>query len=160
MNTKKVLTAAFLSLVAIGSLSQPITVAKADVENPLFEAVATMKQGTYSVLPMRVTAYTSDVSETDDTPFITANGTYVRDGIIASNMLPFGTKVKIPALFGDKIFTVTDRMSPKFYRTIDIWMPEKTKALRFGVTYANVVILGTSTYSAHLFETKDLSYLK
>src|SRR5882724_9437368 len=52
-------------------------------------------------LTVWVTAYTSVPEETDDTPFITAMGTKTRDGIVATNMLPFGTKVKIPALFGD-----------------------------------------------------------
>ncbi|MBU4466828.1 hypothetical protein KKF47_02055, partial [Patescibacteria group bacterium] len=51
-------------------------------------------------IPMTITAYSSTVWETDDTPFITAAGTQTRDGVIASNLLPFGTKVKIPKLFG------------------------------------------------------------
>jgi len=45
-----------------------------------------------------ITAYSSTVDQTDDTPFITANGSFVRDGIVANNMLPFGTKIKIPEL--------------------------------------------------------------
>ncbi len=43
-----------------------------------------------------VTAYSSSSLQTDSTPFITAAGTEVRDGIIANNLLAFGTKVKIP----------------------------------------------------------------
>ncbi len=78
------------------------------------------------------TAYSSSVDETDDTPFITAKGTYVRDGIIAANFLPFGTAVKIPAVFGDKIFVVEDRMNKRYTDRIDVWMTSKQEAFRFG----------------------------
>jgi 3D (Asp-Asp-Asp) domain-containing protein len=89
-----------------------------------------------------VTAYSSTPDQTDDTPFITASGKYVEDGIIANNMLPFGTKIKIPALYGDKIFTVEDRMaSYKSNYHIDIWMPSRTSALNFGVKTAEIEIL-------------------
>lgn len=61
---------------------------------------------TEKILPMRITAYSSSVDETDGTPFITANGARVRDGIVATNLLPFGTKIKIPSLFGGKVFVL------------------------------------------------------
>ena len=51
-----------------------------------------------------VTAYSSTVWQTDDTPFITASGTTVRDGIVAANFLPMGTKVRFPHLYREKIF--------------------------------------------------------
>ena len=51
-----------------------------------------------------VTAYSSTPDQTDATPFITANGTTVHDGIIAANWLKFGTRVRIPDMFGDKVF--------------------------------------------------------
>src|SRR4030042_3654518 len=44
-----------------------------------------------------VTAYSSTPEETDDTPFITASGNYVRPGVIAANFLPFGTQGQSPA---------------------------------------------------------------
>ena len=93
------------------------------------------------VLYLHITAYSSSVDETDDTPFITANGTYVHDGVVATNLLPFGTKVKIPALFGDKVFTVEDRMSLRMTGRMDIWMSSKSKAIVFGSNYANVVVV-------------------
>ena len=92
-------------------------------------------------LRMRVTAFSSSIDETDDTPFYTANGTHVRDGIVATNLLPFGTRIQIPDLFGEKTFTVEDRMAKHFKNTIDIWMSSKTAALHFGVSYADVVIV-------------------
>ena len=88
-----------------------------------------------------ITAYSSTIEETDASPFITASGTYVRDGIIAANFLKIGTHVKIPALYGDKIFVVEDRMAAKNYGKVDIWMPSKTAALQFGVKKAEIVVL-------------------
>ncbi|MCK9578775.1 3D domain-containing protein [bacterium] len=88
-----------------------------------------------------ITAYSSEVEQTDDTPHITANGTLVKDGIVANNMLPFGTKIKIPSLYGNKVFTVTDRMNArKGNYAIDIWFPTTEEAINFGVkeTYIEV----------------------
>ncbi|MCX6813128.1 MAG: hypothetical protein NTV77_01405 [Candidatus Azambacteria bacterium] len=88
-----------------------------------------------------LTAYSSTPDQTDDTPFITASNTRVRDGIVAANFLAFGTKVKIPAVFGDKIFTVEDRMAKKHNGKMDIWFPERYLAKNFGVQKADVIIL-------------------
>jgi 3D (Asp-Asp-Asp) domain-containing protein len=88
-----------------------------------------------------VTAYSSSPDETDEDPFITATGKEVRDGIVATNILPFGTKIKIPSLFGDKIFVVEDRMHYRKTNVIDVWMESKEKALNFGAHYTEVLIL-------------------
>jgi len=91
---------------------------------------------------MVATAYSSTVQQTDDTPYITAAGTWVRDGIVANNLLPFGTKIKIPELYGDKIFVVEDRMnSKKGYYHIDIWFPSYREAKNFGAKRTYVEIL-------------------
>jgi 3D (Asp-Asp-Asp) domain-containing protein len=96
---------------------------------------------TYRYVPM--TAYTSRPEETDSTPFITADGSHVRDGIVAANFLPFGTKVRIPELFGDKIFEVHDRMNKRYPYKMDIWMADYGEAIRFGVKYAHIEIVET-----------------
>ena len=88
-----------------------------------------------------LTAYSSSVDETDDTPFITASGKTVRSGIVAANFLPFGTKIKIPSVFGDRIFVVEDRMHSRKQGIVDIWMPSKKEALRFGSFKADIVIV-------------------
>lgn len=89
-----------------------------------------------------ITAYSSTPDQTDDTPFITASGKHVADGIIANNMLPIGTKVRIPSLYGDKIFTVEDRMNKrKSNYHIDIWMPDRPSAINFGVKTAEIEVL-------------------
>jgi len=87
-----------------------------------------------------VTAYSSTPQQTDDTPFITAQGTCVRDGIVAANFLPFGTKIKLPELYGDKVFTVEDRMHQRFSDRIDVWLPDETLAKNFGKRHTLVEI--------------------
>ena len=89
-----------------------------------------------------ITAYSSSPEETDDTPFTTASGSEVRDGVIANNMLPIGTKIRIPELYGDKVFTVEDRMNKrKSNYHFDIWFPSKTLAVNFGVKTAEIEVL-------------------
>ena len=88
-----------------------------------------------------VTAYSSTPDQTDDSPFITASGTYVRDGIVAANFLKFGTQVKFPRLYGDKVFVVEDRMALKNSHKIDIWMPARDEAIEFGVKKTEMIIL-------------------
>ena len=89
-----------------------------------------------------ITAYNSEPGQTDDSPCITANGFNVCEhGIedtVAANFLKFGTKVRIPELFGDKIFVVRDRMNPRFPERIDIWMLDKSDAKNFGVKRVKV----------------------
>jgi 3D (Asp-Asp-Asp) domain-containing protein len=87
------------------------------------------------------TAYTSTVDQCDSTPFITANGTKVYDGIVAANWLKFGTRVRIPEYFGDKVFVVTDRMHPRFADRIDVWMDDIEEARRFGIRKLTVEVL-------------------
>ena len=80
-----------------------------------------------------VTAYSSRVSETDGTPYVTASGSMVRTGVVAANWLPLGTKVRIPEVFGDQVFTVEDRMHERNSYKLDVWFPNTSDALRFGV---------------------------
>ncbi len=91
---------------------------------------------------MLITAYSSDPWQTDDTPFITASGTRVKQGIVANNLLPFGTKIMIPSLYGNKIFIVEDRMNPRnSYYHLDIWFPDYWQAKNFGAKTATIEIL-------------------
>ncbi len=87
-----------------------------------------------------VTAYSSTPDQTDDSPFITANGSRVKDGIIAANFLAFGTHVKMPEVFGNKTFIVQDRMNVKHANQIDIWMPTREAAVKFGAQLLEVEI--------------------
>ncbi|PIR92097.1 hypothetical protein COU01_03625 [Candidatus Falkowbacteria bacterium CG10_big_fil_rev_8_21_14_0_10_44_15] len=89
-----------------------------------------------------ITAYNSEPGQTDGSPCITANGFNVCEhGIedtVAANFLKFGTKVRIPELFGDKIFIVRDRMNPRFPERVDVWMVNKIDAKNFGVKRVKV----------------------
>jgi len=87
-----------------------------------------------------ITAYSSTVDQTDGDPWTTASGTRVKDGIIAANFLTFGTRVRIPDLFGDKVFYVTDRMHPRFSDRVDIWMTTREEALQFGAKVATIEV--------------------
>lgn len=88
-----------------------------------------------------VTAYSSTIDQTDSTPRITALGTKTRRGVVAANFLPLGTRIKIPEVFGEKIFIVEDRMHPRKRGHIDVWMPTRKAAKRFGKKHTSVVVL-------------------
>ena len=93
---------------------------------------------TYEVI---LTGYSASIDETDDTPLITASGAWVGDGVAASNFLPFGTQIKIPEIFGGKVFTIQDRMNPRHNDKIDIWFESKELAKIFGSRKAQVQVL-------------------
>ena len=147
---------ATLSLIVLGSYTasekathaQEIFPMSSGLENTLLASVpqvpgpkSAVKKSVSALATVWVTAYSSTPEETDDTPFVTAANTPVRDGIIAANFLPFGTKVRIPSLFGNKIFVVEDRMHPRKKNMIDIWMPTKGDALDFGVHRVEIAVL-------------------
>ncbi len=89
-----------------------------------------------------ITAYSSSPWETDSNPFITASGNWVKEGIVANNMLPFGTKIKIPELYGDKVFVVEDRMHwKKGYYHVDIWFASYWEAKNFGAKRSYIEVL-------------------
>lgn len=98
------------------------------------------------------TAYSSEAAQTDDTPCIPAMwkfdlckyyDTYGVADSIAANDLPLGTKVRFPDLYGDKVFTVRDRMNRRYTgkSRIDFWMPEKSEAIQFGVQTLKMEVL-------------------
>ena len=93
------------------------------------------------VIKTLITAYSSSPEQTDETPFITASGKYVHHGVVAANFLPFGTRVRIPAIFGDKVFVVEDRLDERYNDRIDVWFPTKEGALKFGQQITEIEIL-------------------
>lgn len=98
-----------------------------------------------------LTAYNSDKAQCDDSPCITANGFNVcKHGIedtVAANFLPMGTKIRIPALFGDRIFVVRDRMAKRHQNRVDIWMKHYSSAIKFGIKTATIEIVPTELAS-------------
>lgn len=98
------------------------------------------------VVTMSISAYTSDVAQTDGDPCTTASGLNVCtrnvEDIVATNFqyLQFGTAVRIPELFGDRIFYVHDRMNARYTKTVDVWMKDIADARKFGRRTAKVEI--------------------
>jgi len=91
-------------------------------------------KGKYKIILSRTTtftAYNSMVGQTDSTPWTTAAGTRCREGVIAANHLPIGTKVMIEG-FPNRIFVVEDRMNRRYKKRIDIWFRSYNDALKFG----------------------------
>lgn len=82
-----------------------------------------------------VSAYNPLPEQTDSTPCITASNKNICDGehaVIAANWLKFGTKVMIPEYFGDTVFTVEDRMNPRYPYNVDVLFYDKGEARTFG----------------------------
>lgn len=147
---KLVLCAVFAAIITI---SGKPTIARADsLFIPSFESdtapatvavvakpqIVTVKK----TLTTTATAYSSDVAQTDDSPFTTSNGKQVYDGLIAANWLPYNTKVRIPDLFGDKIFTVNDRMNARYQSDrFDVWMKSRDEAIKFGLRHVRIQIV-------------------
>lgn len=104
----------------------------ADAVVPVASPTGTTTKTSYHTYWVQVSGYNSDVNQTDSSPFITASGTHVRDGVVASNMFPFGTIIKMPKLYGDKIFIVEDRMNSRYQHNVDIWFTNKADALKLG----------------------------
>lgn len=88
-----------------------------------------------------LTAYSSRSEETDDTPFITAAGTPVRWGIVATNAYPFGTQLRFPEIYGERVFIVEDRMHSRYRNRIDVWFPEYEWARNFGLQHTKVEVV-------------------
>lgn len=87
-----------------------------------------------------VSAYTSRPQETDDTPFITANGEHVYDGGVACpSRYKFGTKI----LINDRVFKCNDRMNKRYREGnyFDIWFADYDLAIEHGRRQVEVSIL-------------------
>lgn len=145
----------FVAALAILIVALPLG-AKADIEAQIpFIAGQSVVESTSATLPVAeesealwtttipLTAYSSEPGQTDDSPFLTASQTHVRDGVVAANFLPIGTRVKIPELFGDKIFIVEDRMNSRYDKRMDIWMEKTSDARKFGIKYATIEVYPT-----------------
>ena len=97
---------------------------------------------TGKTMTVKATAYSSTVDQTDADPFTTASGQKVRSGIIAMNGLKFGTKVRIPQYYGDKVFVIQDRMAKRWGMSrIDIWMPTRADAIQWGIRTVTIEIV-------------------
>jgi 3D (Asp-Asp-Asp) domain-containing protein len=163
MATKTLISAVFAGIGAFSALSAgpETSVAPQDVKVPLaivhgtaLAPILTPETTAYTPLPaflipskrlaqrrVIVTAYSSTPDQTDSTPFTTASGTEVREGVVAANWLPIGAYVRLPEIYGERILVVEDRMHPKNGHKLDVWMPTREAAKQFGVKRLLVEIL-------------------
>jgi len=132
-----------LTGLAVILILSPVSTTSENHENMARAATVEQEPAKQEQVTMEVfvTAYSSTPEETDDTPFITASGKPVRDGIVATNLLPLGTKVQIPEYFGERVFVVEDRMHRRKINFVDIWMPTKEEAEEFGIARTDIVVL-------------------
>ncbi len=102
-------------------------------------------QAPIRVVTVIATAYSSTVEQCDSTPCITASGYNVcehgEENIIAANFLPLGAKVRIPDLYGTKVFTVEDRMNPRYDARIDLWKKDRNTAITFGKRLVKIEVV-------------------
>jgi len=145
MISRKITFFIFISIFILAYITNTTISPTVAIDEPLYLPEETfIKTGDIKKSPKKednkkeifvcITGYSSSYDETDEDPWITASGELVRDGIVAANFLSFGTKIKIPTLFGDKIFVVKDRMNHRYNNQnfIDIWFPSKDEAINFG----------------------------
>ena len=92
-----------------------------------------------------VSAYTSEIGQTDEEPCISASGDNIcelwQEGInvCAANFVPFGTRIVVDGL-GE--CTVLDRMNSRYQENVDWYFGYLTdKAILFGRKELNVTIL-------------------
>lgn len=87
-----------------------------------------------------ITAYSPTVEECDKNPFITADGSKVRFGIVAGcpKKFPFGSKIYINGL---GIFYVHDRGGAIKNNRIDVFYFSTSYAKLFGVQKRKVILL-------------------
>ena len=141
----KIIALAVALNMLFGATAPVATVALAAVKTPTIKETAvtakTQLETGVKKMKLTITAYSSTPDQTYDTPFTTAANTTVRDGIVATNILPLHTKVKIPALFGEKVFVVEDRMNRRYQTRMDIWFADRATATKFGKKYAEIVVL-------------------
>lgn len=88
-----------------------------------------------------VTAYTASRKECGKSDGVTSSGLKVRKGGVACNFLPKGTKIRIPRLFGDRIFIVIDKMASRKTNHVDVYVKHRGRALAIGKTIQSIEIL-------------------
>ncbi|MDD5043718.1 MAG: hypothetical protein PHD51_03590 [Patescibacteria group bacterium] len=125
-------------------LEWPICEEKKDCEEREFLSPDKELKKPKKVFYVVVTAYTSTPDQTDSTPCVTASGLNVcardKENVVAANFLRFGTKVKIPEVFGEQVFHVEDRMNPRYTYRVDVWMKSREAAEEFGVKKVKVEV--------------------
>ncbi len=107
-----------------------------------------------TTLIVQASAYAPSPYQTDSTPCITAAGTRVRPGVVATNFLPLGTILDIN---GEK-YIVEDRMSPRYAGYyLDVWFPSTSEALVFGRQGLSITIVGYGQPGQDVRQEKNIN---
>lgn len=96
-------------------------------------------ESSFEIVKAEVTGYSSEESQTDSTPFITASGATVRTGTVACPVrFLFGTRIGIDGV----IYTCDDRMAKRYQATnhFDVWFQTSEEAIKFGRQKKEVII--------------------
>lgn len=119
------------------------------VVNP--ENISEMPQSSELIF-VDLSAYNSEVGQTDSTPWITASGTKTGLGTIAlsrdlikryageSAPFSYGDTVIAMKIYGE--FTVEDTMHPRKEKRGDVWLPTRKEANAFGIDKNVILIKG------------------
>jgi 3D (Asp-Asp-Asp) domain-containing protein len=124
-------------------------------ETTLIPATSPMGGNGYDVtrriITVQVSGYNSEVAQTDDSPFIGSAGTYMRDGVVAANIIdaygrniPHFTKIRFKNcgnIPNDKIFSVEDRLNKRYTKNVDVWFAHKADALKLGRRTCQIEVL-------------------
>lgn len=130
-----------IAVIAIGLVSQlGSTEAKTEDAIRTVEVIEVIEVDDRNIINATVTAYTSSVDETDDTPFETASGERTKDGVLACPpKYKFGTNVIIK----NKVFVCEDRMNRRYHNQerFDMWVETKAEAFDWGVQNLQVEVI-------------------
>ena len=85
-----------------------------------------------------ITGYSSEVGQTDSTPFLTASGATVKKGIAAC---PRGMEFGADVLIDGKVYSCQDVMSKKYPNRFDIWFATRQEALDYGLKIKKVYLV-------------------
>lgn len=126
----------------IVQLQQSVDILDRRVNEALERAKYRMR--TQRFIPVVVTAYNPVASQTDSTPEITASNKRVRPGMVALSRdleEEFGFKFGDPVfIVGLGFFVFEDRMHKRWARRVDILMPSRRDAKKFGVKYSFLLV--------------------
>lgn len=88
-------------------------------------------------IPVTITGYSARTEECDSTPWVTADGTLSRVGVLAVSrdlLTDVGLRMGQRVLLADYgVFEIRDKMNKRFTNRVDILFAHPVAALKFGV---------------------------
>ncbi len=114
-----------------------------------------------SSFTLKASGYNSHVSQTDNSPHITATGARTRFGVVALSRdmlrsIPYGSRVRIEdmgswhngrgygrynGMLNRTVFVVEDTMHPRMSGRVDVWFYGQRQAMSWGVRRVRLTVL-------------------